>query len=109
MPVMAAVASGTERTVEGVANAILRVLLLGNATGDAVTPERAYLDPVNGMMTCDKYTEAQFKEHFGVACHTNKWREPDRSVMIAEMHLMKPSITCAMTQSLGEYNYAVGY
>ncbi|XGW20512.1 hypothetical protein V3C99_003923 [Haemonchus contortus] len=108
-PVMAAAASGTERTVEGVANAILRVLLLKNQAGEAVNPEKAFLNPADGMVYCEELLNAFFMDQFDFKCHRKQVIKPDRSVMIAERFLSSRNMTFAMTQTYGEYNYAVGY
>lgn len=49
---MAATASGSERTVEGVANAILRMLLLNEGPGNAVETMPVYVDHRDGRSHC---------------------------------------------------------
>ncbi|VDL66064.1 unnamed protein product [Nippostrongylus brasiliensis] len=88
-PILSVSASGTERTVEGVANAALRVLLLKEAAGDAMN--------------------AMLQEKFDRTCDVLNVKHPDRRVMIADGTTQAPQIVLAMTQAYGEYNYATGY
>lgn len=108
-PLMAAAAMGTERTVEGVANAILKVLLLKEQAGWAVKPAGSYLNPADGKIYCDIRDYRAFYNRFGVKCDVVGAHEPNRMVMIAEKYHYKPSITMAITQSFGEYIYGSGF
>ncbi|WKX91426.1 hypothetical protein Q1695_009904 [Nippostrongylus brasiliensis] len=108
-PILSVSASGTERTVEGVANAALRVLLLKEAAGDAVRPEPAYLEPRDGKLYCTQIMNAMLQEKFDRTCDVLNVKHPDRRVMIADGTTQAPQIVLAMTQAYGEYNYATGY
>ncbi|EYB94420.1 hypothetical protein Y032_0172g383 [Ancylostoma ceylanicum] len=106
---MAATASGRERTVEGVANAILRMLLLEKGAGDAVEAIDAYVDQRDGRSHCSPKMNERLKLSFNYVCDSLAHRKPKRTVMAAERRSQAPHVTMALSQQYDDYNYASGF
>ncbi|KAL6737138.1 hypothetical protein Aduo_010808 [Ancylostoma duodenale] len=106
---MAATASGTERTVEGVANAILKMLLLKKGAGDAVETLDAYVDHKDGRSHCRSTVSETLKRLFDYNCDSIDHQHPKRTTMAAEAGSHAPRITLAINQMYGGYNYACGF
>ncbi|EYC23875.1 hypothetical protein Y032_0015g2883 [Ancylostoma ceylanicum] len=106
---MAASASGSERTVEGVANAILRMLILKKGAGVAVGTLDAYVDHKDGRSHCTHSVSETLKFLFNYKCDSHDHQKPKRTIMAAEAGSQAPQITLALSQEFGGYNYASGY
>ncbi|EYC06920.1 hypothetical protein Y032_0073g773 [Ancylostoma ceylanicum] len=114
-PIMAASASGSLRTVDGVASAILRMLLLNEDPGSAVCASPSiYYDYRDGQYHCDgsiEFLDGLHRE-FGIECldvprgdqEANDW------IVIAARHRVDDGdIVAAMHDADLNFNYAVGY
>ncbi|CAJ0593782.1 unnamed protein product [Cylicocyclus nassatus] len=107
-PIIAATASGRERLVEGVANTVLRLLLINEGAGMAVKPIDAYLDASDGLTHCSEELYNRLKKWFNFACDTTVITRPERRVMAFEAVKNAPYATMAMSQEYG-YAYAPGF
>ncbi|KAK6727275.1 hypothetical protein RB195_005152 [Necator americanus] len=105
---LVATASGSERTVEGVANAILWMLLLKSGAGTAVKTKDAYLDTTDGLTHCTPSMNKKLKSLFNFACDSLVHKEPNRTVMAWERRDAQ-AFTLALSQKYGGYNYAAAW
>ncbi|KIH50559.1 hypothetical protein ANCDUO_19362 [Ancylostoma duodenale] len=112
---MAASASGSLRTVDGVASAILRMLLLDEDPGTAVCASPSiYYDYRDGQYHCDGSAEflGGLKKEFGIDCmdvpHGDN-KANDRIVMAARRRVSDGDVVAAMHDADSNFNYAVGY
>ncbi|KHJ83813.1 hypothetical protein OESDEN_16483 [Oesophagostomum dentatum] len=106
--IVAASSTGAERTVQGTANAILRMIFQKSA-GEAVKTERVYLDLSDGLVHCTPGGNKAFENYYGFRCDSLDHREPDRRVMAMLMddEYFRFALF-AVTPKEGEYNYGVG-
>ncbi|RCN48132.1 hypothetical protein ANCCAN_05817 [Ancylostoma caninum] len=114
-PIMAASASGSLRTVDGVASAILRMLLLDEDPGTAVCSSPSiYYDYRDRQYHCDSSIEFLdgLKQKFGIDCvdvpHGDH-QANDRIVMAARHRVSDGDVVAALHDADSSFNYAVGY
>ncbi|KHJ90710.1 hypothetical protein OESDEN_09439 [Oesophagostomum dentatum] len=107
--VMAASASGSEGTVQGVADAIL-TMIYHRTAGKAVESKHVYLDLSDGRIHCSDFGNKHFMKWYGTGCDLVDDPKPDRKIMAMLLDQDDYDFALmAMTQEDDDYNYAVGY
>ncbi|KIH45049.1 hypothetical protein ANCDUO_24916 [Ancylostoma duodenale] len=112
-PVIIASASGSVRTVEGVASVVLRMLLFNENPAEAIRANASFYDFEQGGFFCEN-NDKTFREQLdkkGVTCSniTRFHSEQHDRVAMAARRQRNGRIVAAVDQRPGEFNYAIGF
>uniref|UniRef100_A0A1I7XUV3 FGE-sulfatase domain-containing protein n=1 Tax=Heterorhabditis bacteriophora TaxID=37862 RepID=A0A1I7XUV3_HETBA len=114
---MVASASGSVRTVEAVSTVLLRMLLLNESPGEAITAPAAYWDVRDGKYYCESDTprarELFRKVNFPTECQdipSDDFASNDRIAMAASKSRGRNQpIKASIDKRALDFNYAAGY